>query len=195
MRFIFLRHPETTANVKNLIYGKTDFPYTKRGQQQFEEALVNIERFRFDKIMTSPLRRAYELASAIALKTNKELTVHEALEEMNFGIFEGLTEDEAKIKHPDIHKEFAESFETTLFPEGESFDVFKKRVEGFVNHYKQSEVDCLVVSHGGFIRTALELLLDNTSGFSWYLEIGNCSIIEIHTSEGQPSIIKNILNP
>lgn len=195
MRFIFLRHPETIANEKNLIYGKTDYPYTKRGQEQFDEALVNIERFGFDKIMTSPLRRAHELASAIASKTNKELIVHEALEEMNFGIFEGLTEDEAKIKHPVVHQAFVESFETTLFPEGESFDVFKKRVEGFVDDYKQSEEDCLVVSHGGFIRTALEYLFDNTSGFSWYLEIGNCSIIEIHIQEGQPSIIKNILNP
>jgi len=195
MRLIFLRHPETIANEKNLIYGKTDYPYTIRGQQQFDEALVNIERFRFDKILTSPLRRAYELASAIASKTSKELIVHEALEEMNFGIFEGLTEEEAKLKHPDIHRAFVESFETTLFPEGESFDLFKKRVESFVNHYKQSETDWLVVSHGGFIRTALEYLIDNKSGFSWSLEIGNCSIIEIHIKEGQPSIIKNILNP
>ncbi|MDF1616646.1 histidine phosphatase family protein [Petrocella sp. FN5] len=195
MRLIFLRHPETTANEQNLIYGKTDYPYTKRGQKQFEEALVNIERFGFDKILTSPLRRAYELASAIASKTSKELIVHEALEEMNFGIFEGLTEEEAKLKHPGIHRDFVDCFETTLFPEGESFDIFKKRVESFLNDYKQSETDWLVVSHGGFIRTALEYLLDNKSGSSWFLEIGNCSIIEIHVNEGKPSMIKNILNP
>ncbi|PKM67896.1 MAG: hypothetical protein CVU95_04415 [Firmicutes bacterium HGW-Firmicutes-2] len=195
MRFIFLRHPETTANEKNLIYGKTDYPYTKRGQQQFEEALDYVERFRFDKILTSPLGRAYELASAVASKMSKELIVHEELEEMNFGIFEGLTEDEAMIKYPDVHQAFVESFETTLFPEGESFDVFKNRVEGFVNHYRQSEMDWLVVSHGGVIRTAIEYLLDNKSGLSWHLEIGNCSIIEIHINEGKPSIIKNILNP
>jgi broad specificity phosphatase PhoE len=194
MKLIFLRHPETLANVEHLIYGKTDYPYTEIGKQQFTLALESVKTFTYNVILTSPIGRALNLAEAVATQSGVPFQVDSRLEEMNHGVLEGLTTHEAEQKYPKVFKSFMDDFETFQLPDGESYEMFSTRIYEAMDEVIRSQQDCLIVTHGGVIRTALEYLLNCEPGLSWYLEVGNCSFIEINMQSGH-GVITTILNP
>ncbi len=197
MRILFLRHPETVANERYLIYGEMDFPYTQHGEWQVSEVVKNIGRWPITQIVSSPLNRAKTLAQAVGKVLDLEVNLDARLEEMHQGIFEGLTLDEAKEKDVVAYEVMMEGDMSYVVPGGESYDMLCHRVDDFIKSLNMDETDentcLLVVSHGGVIRTAIEMLIDAEPGFSWLLEVGNGVVIDIvwHGGTGR---IKNIMN-
>lgn len=193
MRFILVRHPQTIANEIGYIYGKTDYPYTELGQEQMHQAVALSDSFTFDRILTSPLGRARRLAEALGAHHQMGITEEKALEEMSYGILEGLTLEEARAKYPDVVAGFMAGDPTYTIPEGEKSEDFYDRVIGILDQCLQGDETCLLVSHGGVIRTAIEYLLGTEAGFSWQLEVGNGSFIEIVCKDGDHRL-KNMMN-
>lgn len=66
MKLIFIRHPETEANVKRLIYGKTESEYSDRGRASVNAVVEQLSNKKIDAIYSSPRKRAADLAEAIA---------------------------------------------------------------------------------------------------------------------------------
>lgn len=184
MSFIFIRHPETVANIQGIIYGKKDYPYTILGYKQMEEVLKKLENISMDCIVTSPLGRAMLLANNIGELKNMSLIEDERLEEMNHGILEGLTENDARARYPEVLRGMAIDNYNYVLPEGESYKKFYKRVDDFIDEWSSYTGVVLVVSHGGVIRTAIEKLLGDELELLWELELGNCSIVYIENSNG-----------
>ena len=67
-RLYFVRHGESEWNVLGRICGSTDIPLTDRGREMARETGRKIveEGLKIDKIISSPLSRAYETATIIA---------------------------------------------------------------------------------------------------------------------------------
>ena len=194
MNVTLVRHPQTTANKLHVIYGNTDYPYTERGEHQLlwvkDYMAINYGMYLEEtpdqnmKIFSSPRGRALKLATAISEELDINCQVDENIGEMDFGIFEGLTMEEAIEKYPVDYNNFQEHFDTTRIPEGESYNDFIDRIDNFLDHiaYLNNEVhldEIIVVSHGGVIRELLERLLDIDPGESWKFLIGNGSIIKL----------------
>lgn len=195
MNITLVRHPQTTANKAHIIYGKTDYPYTERGEHQllwvkdymgisFGMSMDNEKPNHNMKIITSPKHRAYSLAIAIGKELEIAPETDVNLTEMDFGVFEGLTVEEAREKHPKEYFDFENHFDTTKIPEGESYNEFSTRMDKFLDHvaYLNNVVkldEIIVVSHGGVIRELLERFLDMEPGGSWKFMIGNGSIIKL----------------
>lgn len=193
MRFLFLRHPQTIANEIGYIYGQKDYPYTELGNKQVEAVEKSVSRFKVDQIISSPLGRAKLLAEPVSDRLGKPVIFDDRLMELNYGILEGLTVEEAWIKHPHVMQHFMNDEPDYTIPEGETYDDFNDRIQSFLEEYLKTDQRIMVVSHGGVIRTAIEYLMDVEPGFSWQLEVGNCSIIELDCSDGYHTI-KNIIN-
>jgi broad specificity phosphatase PhoE len=157
-------------------------------------ALEQVKAFEFSHIISSPIGRALNLAEAIGNQSVHSITLDPRLEEMNHGILEGMTVEEAEKKYPKVVKAFMDDFETIHFPEGESYEMFSNRIYEVMDELVTKGENCLIVSHGGVVRTALEYLLEFEAGMSWHLEIGNCSFVEIELNEGR-SVIKTLINP
>ena len=194
MNITLVRHPQTTANNKHVIYGRSDYPYTKCGQDQFlwiKDYMVTSYGLYSEgisspriKVLSSPRGRALNLATKISEKLEIDLETFSDISEMDFGIFEGLTMEEVMETYPDDYKNFQESFDTTRIPEGESYNDFTQRVDRFFEYLenlnKEVELDeVIIVSHGGVIRELLERLLGTEPGDSWKLLIGNGCIIKL----------------
>jgi len=195
MNITLIRHPQTKANKAHIIYGKTDYEYTERGKNQllwikdymmlnysmkaeFEE---NKEKY---KIITSPRRRAKDLAMAISQEMDIGWEEEKLIGEMDFGIFEGLTTEEAKLKYPDEYFDFQYHFDTTAIPDGDSYEAFINRVNSFVDrlglyHESGKYNELLIVTHGGVIRELFERLLEVEPGTSWKLLVGNGCILKL----------------
>ena len=193
MRYIFLRHPQTVANEAGYIYGKKDYPYTSLGQEQLIEAVKLSKGFTFDRIISSPIGRAKLLAQAVAEHHDMDMDEAPELEEMGYGILEGLTVEEGRLKYPEVIEAFMEGDPTYTIPEGETSEAFLRRIEEFLDGHLDKDETILIVSHGGVIRTAIEYLLDAEPGFSWQIEVGNGSFIEVVCEDGYHRL-KNIIN-
>ena len=184
MRLVFVRHPETVANAENIIYGKMDYPYTDKGESQVNEAVSAVSNFDVSAVVSSPLGRAYNLAKPMSEALKLPLTSDSALEEMCYGILEGLGMEEAEHKHPEIIEAFYQGDMTYAIPGGESGEVFEDRVCRFLDRCFEEGKDLIIVSHGGVIRTALTYLLDADGSFPWHLNVNNGAVAEVVCHEG-----------
>ncbi len=201
MNITLIRHPQTEANKDHIIYGKSDYDYTERGNnqklwvQEYMSLNYNITKnFYTHKagyhIITSPRKRASILAKGISDELKIGIEVEELICEMNFGIFEGLTTKEAEEKYPDEYFDFQYNFDTTKIPEGESYNDFIERIESFIDklgelYTNKTYEEVVIVTHGGVIRELVERILEFEPGDSWKLIIGNGCIVKlIAKSEG-----------
>lgn len=197
MRLILLRHPETTANTRELIYGATDYPYTTLGEKQVKVVVKHVQTFPITKIITSPLGRAKKLAEAIGEELGILPVMEKAIEEMHYGILEGYNYKEAKKKFVDIYNALLLEDMDYEVEGGESYNAFMGRVheflDGLIQQHKDLDDVVLIVTHGGVIRTALEYLMDGAIGFSWSMNVENGVMIDL-LQEDDRFIINNLLN-
>lgn len=82
---LLVRHGEATANAAGLLLGRSDVPLTDVGQAQ--AAALRARLGTVHRLVSSPLRRAIDTASALALEL--PLEVDERWIEVDYGAHEG----------------------------------------------------------------------------------------------------------
>jgi len=137
--------------------GHTDASLSDTGTKQLCDIADSLERWPITKIHTSDLKRAYDTAAAIAARRSLPLQVRKGLREIYFGEWEGLTWAEIEARDPSVASLWLSTFPMQPAPGGESFGQYRLRVEAELQAIlKESEHECVgVVTHAGFIRTAL----------------------------------------
>lgn len=187
MRFILVRHVQTLANKENRIYGRLDSDFTKEGHIQLEWLKSELACEQVDAVFSSPLPRAFSVASAICevlqLRT-EDIQIRSELSEMDFGIFDGLTYEEAMERYPLEWESYCESYRNYRIPEGESFLEFEERIEGFLESLGDEDSTVLIVTHGGVVQSILTRLLGLGPDDRWHFRVRPASIVEIETCQG-----------
>jgi broad specificity phosphatase PhoE len=166
-RLILVRHGETEGESSIRYHGRTDVPLSELGRAQMRlagRALETRHRAKhFARVFSSPLVRASEGAQIVAGDSAPLITIDE-FAEVHFGLFEGLTADEIRERHPD---EFARWNADRLapsytYPEGESRADFTSRVERgmerMLDIWTPRDNDALLVAHRGVIRAIVRKL-------------------------------------
>lgn len=148
-KLIIIRHCETDSNRQKRYLGETDEPLNPVGKKQAKELADKVSGLHFDILISSPKKRALETARIIN-QGGKEIIIEPRFEERDMGLYEGLTEAEAKEKFPDIDsRKAAQSFGSAP-PKGETIEKMQKRVlEAFdeiKGRYKGKDI--LIVTHG-----------------------------------------------
>lgn len=170
MEIYFVRHGQTDYNILGKYYGKTDVALNETGQKQAREIAKFLSQTSFDKIITSPLKRAYDTARIIGEKREIPIKKEELLCEQNFGIFEGKTYVELQNEYPEELRMWNEDFSNIAPKNGESFRQVRERVDKFVEKIRvQKEENILIVAHKGtfghFFASMLELPLEGFWNF------------------------------
>ena len=97
-KLILIRHGQTEMNAQNLYFGKLNPPLNDLGIEQAYMAKEKLSNIAYDCIYSSPLERTRETAE-ICNYLDKDIIFDSNLEEINFGIFEGLTFKEISEKY------------------------------------------------------------------------------------------------
>ena len=204
MKIIFLRHPETMANVNRLIYGWTESPYSEKGKASVGRVVELLKDEKIDEIYSSPLLRAYDLAKAVGNNHGLEVHTDDRLKEIHFGAFENKTIEEAEAMYGEGFKRFWHDFSNFQPPEGENMTQVKTRVVDFfkeklfMNHngedfeemmkedpgkavtlHDLEDKTVLVVAHSITIRSALSFMLDVPLEWVWHIDVKPASLIEL----------------
>ncbi len=209
MKVIFIRHPETEANVKKLIYGRTESGYSEKGKASVGTVVEQLSDTKIDAIYSSPLRRAADLAEAIAEVHGLEVTMEDRLQEMHFGIFENKTSEEAREIYGEGFDDFWYDFVNFQVPEGENLGQVRNRAveflqellapeasgESFADLMKKDPAKAValqyeenrtvaVVAHSLVIRGALSWILNIPLEEIWRIDVKPAAIVEVTYRRG-----------
>lgn len=186
MNIILIRHVETEANSNKKFSGWTDYPITKKGNLQLIKLGKCIKRYegKINKIYSSPLPRTKYTSLHLSKILNVRIEFVEELKEINFGIFEGMTDLEIEEKYSEMWKAWNDDFVNYRVPEGESMSDLRDRVIPFIEDLIAKDEDCMIVSHGAVIQTIVTYLLEFDLGDMWRFQFKNASYTEIGYNKG-----------
>lgn len=186
MRILLVRHGESIANLDKTVHLTTPdhaIPLSELGHAQaretgrflgqwFEEHLPDVFGTRSPRLWVSPYKRTRQTAdgieegaTSVSPMTFLDRREHILLVEQQFGLFDGLTDEQLMEQFPKEHAHYAkcEQFEGRFWarmPLGESrFDVSQRVHQAFGTFHRDAEKhgvkDIVVVTHGTAIRAFL----------------------------------------
>ncbi|MCD5401671.1 histidine phosphatase family protein [candidate division NPL-UPA2 bacterium] len=128
-KLILVRHGETDWNRVDRIQGWLDIPLNKEGIKQAERLAKELSGMKIAAIYSSPLKRAWQTAKAIAERQHLGIKKVSALKEINQGKWQGLLVSEARRRYKRLYSRWlCEPLEVRP-PEGESLEEASQRVE------------------------------------------------------------------
>ncbi len=155
---ILIRHGETEWNSQQRMQGHSNSDLSSVGQAQIQALGQWMKNVPFDHIYSSDSLRAKQTAEAITQFSGHELKIDLRLREKNLGVFEGLTSEEARERHPEVFRLFKTAGSKYVIDEGESTQQLQDRALEIVDEIriKHLEERVLLVTHGGFIRVVMK---------------------------------------
>ena len=121
-RLLLLRHGQTELSVQRRYSGRGNPALTKLGRQQADAAASFLgSRGGIAAVISSPLQRCHDTATAAAKRLGLDVAVDDDLIETDFGGWEGMTFSEAAEHDPELHRRWLRDTSTEP-PGGESFD-------------------------------------------------------------------------
>jgi probable phosphoglycerate mutase len=147
---VLIRHGETVWNSEHRMQGQRNSALSELGRAQARALAKRLQNEPFDYLYSSDLDRALETARVIAAATGHGIRIDARLRERCFGIFEGLTRDEMKERHPDEYARFRERDPDYCMPGGESARAFHVRCMGVLHDIVAVHTGrrVVVVAHG-----------------------------------------------
>jgi broad specificity phosphatase PhoE len=182
MTLLYLvRHGETDWNKARRIQGATDIPLNDRGREQAAAAAELLARRRFDRVVASPLSRAFETGSIIASRLGLPVPETAAgMVERSYGEAEGLTFEEVEARFPD----------SSPVPGRESRGALLARVEASLLQIARSSEGAMVVvaTHGAVIRAIVNHVAPEADA-NLGVPIRNGSIHSFEVVDGALSLV------
>ena len=158
LKLYIVRHGETEWNVIKRFQGQLNTPLTEKGIKKLKETGKKLENVLFDQVYTSELGRTVASAEIIlnennGYKNNKlELQKLAELNEVYFGVWQGLTYEEVFLKYPEEGNNYfynvknykAENVEAEKLED--ALERFLKGINKILDSHESGNI--LVVTHG-----------------------------------------------
>lgn len=195
-KLLLVRHGNTRLDNATRFWGKTEVQLNSDGIRQAQSLRDRLATQKIDAIYASNLGRARMTAEIIASKHRLDITTLAELEELNFGLVEGLTFDEIKRLHPELAETLSDWKIRPKFPGGESLDDLNNRVQKFLKRldkHKPKET-ILIVAHSGTLRLIICNLIDISPEHWWQVKIdfASLSIVENYPQGTVLSLLNDV---
>ncbi|MBQ9828044.1 MAG: histidine phosphatase family protein [Lachnospiraceae bacterium] len=174
-----IRHGQTEMNNRKVFQGRSDVSMNEEGLRQAEEAAEFLKDIRFDKVWSSPLKRAVQTAEIVA--PGADIMIDDRLIEMDYGPYEGM---DLTDPPPEIVTFFSD-FVNNPAPAGmERLDSVVKRTGEFMEERCRTEENVLITTHAIAMKGILEYLTPESRGSYWSKYIGNCAVYVTEYKDG-----------
>jgi len=176
------RHGETAWSLTGQHTGLTDLPLTQVGERNAQRLGVRLSGLKFERVFTSPLRRARRTCELAGFGSVAE--IDPGLVEWNYGEYEGRRSVEIHAERPDwqLFRDGA--------PGGESPQQVAERADRVVDRIRAVSGNVLIFSSGHFLRMLAGswIGIDPYDARSLMLSTGSLSVLGYEHSLDQPSI-------
>ncbi|WP_339897714.1 histidine phosphatase family protein [uncultured Gilvimarinus sp.] len=171
MQIDLLRHGECEGGA--IFRGSLDVPLTDKGWQQMQNGLAELNSG-WDAIVSSPLLRCSQFATAVADQAGLPLQQEPDLREICFGQWEGQRVERIWREQTELCNQWSRAPDRVTPPEGEPFVQFRARVlravAALAQRYAQQRL--LLVTHGGVIKLLLTEALNTGAAGMMQLDVG-----------------------
>lgn len=178
-----IRHGRTDWNDKHKLQGRTDIPLNDEGRKMAENARAEYAQVHFDVCYCSPLIRAKETAEILLRGRNIPIIADERLEEMCFGVCEGMENcfDDPGCPILPLFRE-PEKYVKPV-EGGESLEHLFARTGEFlsevVDPLLEQGKDILIVGHGAMNSSIVCQILGLPVEQFWSRGIENCKLMQL----------------
>ena len=176
LKLYIVRHGETEWNVIKRFQGQLNTPLTEKGMEKLRETGKNLENVLFEEVYTSELERTVKSAEIILNENrgykNKKMELKKLAElnEVYFGVWQGLKYEEVFLKYPEEANNYfynvknykAENVKAENLKD--ALERFLRGINKILDNHKSGNI--LIVTHG----TVFEMFINY---------VGNSSIFDI----------------
>jgi len=159
-----MRHTDAEGG-DGVFRGITDMDLTPHGVEHAKMFAKKLRNLHIDRIYASRLQRAIHTAEPIAKMHNLKINKSVKINEINFGVFDGMQVDDVKKKYKDLYEARGRDMHNFRLPGGgESYEDVCKRALPFILHEagKYPGQTLLFVTHGSLIRSILLKVMKTT---------------------------------
>ncbi len=186
-----IRHGVTVWNKKKKYCGRINVPLSLHGKRQAAKLSQKLKPVSFDKIYSSDKKRAIQTAKIVFKK--KRISIVKELQEVNFGVMEGLTFEQILKKYPEAFNKWLKNPYRNCMPQAESLKKFgiriKKAINGIIRDNKGKTI--AVVCHGGTISIFITALLKNKRFWGYIPEPTSISVVEYKKNKPSIKLLNN----
>lgn len=188
MELVVIRHGETQANAEERYLGALDVGLNDTGWAQVARLAESIATTEapFQRLLVSPLLRTRQSAQPISLALGLPIQLVPAFRERHVGLFEGLTQAEAREAYPELWARNITRRWTEAPPGGESLDAVIARVsQGLTELAHEHEGKrVLLVAHGVVAKVIRALTCAGFDDFfDWQLHNGGRLVVDIPSAQ------------
>ena len=172
LKLYIVRHGETEWNVIKRFQGQLNTPLTEKGMEKLRETGKKLENVLFDEVYTSELGRTVGSAEIILNENrgyrNKKLELKKLAElnEVYFGVWQGLTYEEVFLKYPEEANNYfynvknykAENVEAENLKD--ALERFLKGINKILDSHESGNI--LVVTHGTVFEMFMNYVANNS---------------------------------
>jgi len=191
-RFILVRHGQTAWNREERFRGQSDVPLNETGLAQASETARRIAiQWRPSAVYTSPLLRARQTAQAIAEPLGLAVHPHAGLNDINFGLLQGLTVPEARERWPDVVDAWFRTPHLAQLPGGERLAEVSERAMAAVHELAALHTGDTIVLVGHLVLNRVLLLGVLGLGGDWFWRLGQdtCAINVFEYEDGDFTLL------
>lgn len=149
------------------VQGHLDIPLNANGREQTAKIIQALSGIEIDNVFSSPLLRAFSVASAIAETRGLKVKKIKEFKDLNQGIWQGLLLSEIKKRYEKQFTTWQDNPVSAVFPKGESLFEANRRVVAVLPKIlaKAKNKNICIVSHRTIVALIkiyiLKLELDN----------------------------------
>jgi broad specificity phosphatase PhoE len=177
----FLRHGESRGNSARIIQGRQDLALSEQGLRQSKAVAPWFSDRSIDAILCSPLKRALHTAEVVGrMLGKKKVQPHDDLNELDTGIFTGLTVEQIRKDYPEAWRSFQRSSWEGV-PEAERITDLLARAENLWRdlgrRITEGAGNLLCVTHSGILQWIIKATFGQRSWMP-LVPVENCSICQ-----------------
>ena len=141
---VLVRHGQTEWSVSGQHTGRTDIPLTDEGRRQAEALGARLAGWRFARVLTSPLARAFDTCQLAGFGDRAETT--DDLREWDYGEYEGRRTVDIRKERPGW------GLWLDGVPGGETVEEVGRRAERVIEAVRTAGGDVALFAHGHVLR-------------------------------------------
>ena len=181
---VLVRHAQTAWNAERRFQGHADEPLNETGRTTIPPVIEALRLWEPDRIYTSDLARAREMAESAGRALDVEVEARSDLRECSYGAWEGLTLDEVEASYAEELAAWHADEDNQTRGGGESLVQMQQRSWGALEEIagRHPAGTAVVFTHSGPVRAAVCRLFDLRMADRYRFGVDNASISALRRS-------------
>jgi probable phosphoglycerate mutase len=191
--WLLTRHGHVPGIEPARFRGRAPLDLTQRGRTEAARLAKRVaEAWRPAVVYSSPMARCIATAKIVAERCGVHVEVLEALNDLDYGQWQGKTHVEVEEHSPDLYRQWLETPDLVRFPGGESLQELAVRAADALRFCieRHAEQDLLLVAHDSFNRVLLLQALRLPLAAYRSIAQAPCALSELSFEGGQLAVTR-----